>query len=133
MFLWILSVLRTRRIRYERKGDAITGIKGETRGSLCDPEESGWRENSLSPAASLSKEFPRGFVPEGGIPFRPSRPRSTVPRSREKSLARDGFNDFWGLPGMAPFLRTGEGGRGVRGIFKPLLSVGTLFSGTLSS
>jgi len=25
----------------------------------------------------------------------------------------------------------GEGGRGVRGIFKPLLSVGTLFSGTL--
>lgn len=32
---------------------------------------------------------------------------------------------------MAPFLRMGEGGRGVRGIFKPLLSVGTLFSGTL--
>lgn len=74
------------------------------------------------------------IVPEGGIPFHPlpllcSRP--TDPRSREESLARDGFNDFWGLPGMAPFLRTGEGGRGVRGIFKPLLSVGTLFSGTL--
>ncbi|CAL1686983.1 unnamed protein product [Lasius platythorax] len=32
---------------------------------------------------------------------------------------------------MAPFLRMGEGGRGVRGIFKPLLSVGTLFSGAL--
>lgn len=34
---------------------------------------------------------------------------------------------------MAPFLRTGEGGRGAtrRGIFKPLLSVGTLFSGAL--
>lgn len=52
-------------------------------------------------------------------------------RTREKSLARDGFNDFWGLLVIAPFLRMGEGGRGGRGIFKPLLSVGTLFSGAL--
>lgn len=110
--------------------DAITDIKGETRGSLRNPEETGaaagakirWRQLLPRRKNFLEDRF-------GGFPFRPLRP--TAPRTREESLARDGFNDFWGLLGMAPFLRMGEGGRGVRGIFKPLLSVGTLFSGTL--